>query len=319
MLLSVVSPVFQNDEHVAEFCQSLSTICEGLGVEYEIILVNDGSTDNSLRKMQFLASELPRIRVLNLSRNFGQHKAVMAGLARVRGQWVVILDSDMEEDPRHIPSLLKLSQKTNLPVQIIRRELVRRPLHYRILRTIFYRIFNRLSDITYTPNVSNYGCYPRSLIELVKASRTAYPFIPSLIIKYSPEIHFLEVDQSSSTKSRTTYTPRKLFTHAFNIVVNNSKKPLFFVAWMGLLDSTLSIAYGVFVLLEFLARGSSITGWTSLAILTSVGFSLTILSIGILAIYISTLLELAIDSGFDSTVEELTPIVQKKRVVLDDD
>lgn len=315
MLLSIVAPVFQNEERIEEFSTSLIAVCEQLAVEYEVILVNDGSSDNSWGKMRELATRLPNLRAVNLSRNFGQHKAVMAGLSRVRGQWIVILDSDLEEDPRHIPSLLALSTSTGLPVQIIRSGMVERSWYYRMLRELFYRMLNKLSDISYNPNVSNYGCYPRELIEQVKASRTAYPFIPSLIKRFGRKIEFIEVDQSSSSRSQTTYTPKKLLAHAFNIVINNSKKPLFFLAWLGFVSSILSLSFSGYVILEFFIHGNSITGWTSLVIVSSLGFSLTILSIGILSVYLSTLLELSLNSNSELIIEEFnSEILKKKRV-----
>jgi len=304
-MLSVVSPVFQNAQHIYQFAETLSEVCQGLGVEYEIILVNDGSSDSTWEELQKIVTRLPNIAALDLVRNVGQHKAVMAGLSRTQGRWVIILDSDLEEDPNLIPQLLEISVNSGLPSQVLRRKLAKRGWKYRVLRSVFYRIFRKISDISYTPNVSNYGCYPRALIEQILATRTSYPFIPSLINKYSRRVILVEVDQSLKFQSETTYTAGKLLNHSLQIVVNNSKKPLYLVAWVGLFSSLVSVAYSISVAIEFFAKGVAVTGWASLAILISLGFSLTIISIGILAIYVSTLLDLSINSSQEFVADEI--------------
>lgn len=291
MELSVVSPVYQNEEHINQFISKVYNVCSKLNLKYQIILVNDGSSDRSWEVMSKEVEHYSNIVCVDLDKNYGQHKAILAGLSLAEGNWVVVMDSDLEEDPFLIEKLYKNIHSNTNAIQIIRTRLIKRTIFYRILRWLYYGMFSFLVDFTLKTGVSNFGIYSRDLINQIKNENTIYPFFPALIAKYSNKIEYIETDQSVNIQSKSTYSLSKLIKLAGLTIVSNSKKPLYLIAYLGFLASALSGIYGAFVLIEYFIADNAPSGWSSLALLISIGFSLNILSLGMIAIYIASILE----------------------------
>ena len=293
--LSVLAPVYQNEKLIKNFVLGVSEICDRLDISYEIILVNDGSTDESWHILCQLVAEVSNLRIIDLTHNFGQHRAVLAGCEYCNGEWIVIIDSDLEEDPELIPTLFYRAIENQANIQVVRKALVRRNFSYKFMRKLFYYLFKKLSDFRYVVGVSNYGIYHRTLISQMMADKSPYPFIPALVNKYASKIEHLEIDQSKSESSPTSYSFRKLIKHAVLIIVNNSKKPLYLIAKIGFITSLFTMTYALYILIDFVLSQNAPSGWTSLALLISTGFSVTLFNLGIISLYFSTFMEYIFD------------------------
>ena len=276
---------------VEAFVVKVVEVCAKLRISHEIILVNDGSTDKSWEILESLIYKYSNLLCVNLDRNYGQHRAVLVGLNECNGKRVIVIDSDLEENPELIINLYESSQSSTDPIQIVRTKLIKRSFFYRIFRYFFYKVFSWLTDFDFRVGVSNYGIYSQELIAQIRLDNSTYPFFPALVHKYSEKIQYINVDQSFSIPTKSTYKLKKLMRHASLVIVSNSKKPLYHLASIGFIASIASFLYGVYILLRYLMFGSAPSGWTSLATVMSIGFSLIILSLGVIAIYLASFMD----------------------------
>ena len=290
-LLSVVAPVYQNEKHIDDFVEMLYATLRELDIDFEVILVNDGSNDSSWEKLKKLSKSKKELTCLNLSRNYGQHRAIMAGLHRTNGDVVVVLDSDLEENPKLILELYKAYKENGSVNMIVRKKSSGKRFSYKILRLFFYKIFRLLIDFEYLSGISNYGLYPRELIQKILTVRSPYPFFPSLVSKFSTNINYIDSDESQEPSTKSTYTITSLINHGTKIITANSTRPLHLIFILGVISAIFALTYGFLVFIYVIMFGSEVSGWTTLALLISFGFSGVFLSAGIMAIYLSVLIE----------------------------
>ena len=166
ILLSVVSPVYLADTMVDELVQRLIATLETVSPQFEIILVDDRSPDDSWSRIQEQAARDPRVQGLRLSRNFGQHCAITAGLDRCRGEWVVVLDCDLQDRPEEIPALFATAQR-GYDLVLARRINRQDSWSKKLLSRLFYRLLSYLTETPQDPAVANFGSYHRRVIAAV--------------------------------------------------------------------------------------------------------------------------------------------------------
>lgn len=285
MRLSVVSTLYLSEAHVAEFCRRATKAAEELTDDFEIVLVNDGSPDASLAVARECRERDPRIRIVDLSRNFGHHKALMTGLAYARGELVFLLDSDLEEDPALLASFYETLRRTGADVVFGVQETRRGGLFERLSGALFFSLFNRLSDVPIPENLTTVRLMTRRYVRSLVAHRERETIIAGLWALTGYEQ--VPVPIRKGTRPRSTYDLAKKASLLANAVTSFSDRPLVFVFWLGLLISALAgaAAVGFFVRRAFF--GPMEAGWPSLFI--SIWFlgGLTLFSLGLIGIYLS--------------------------------
>ena len=286
MKLSIVATLYQSAPYIAEFHQRASAAARQLvGEDYEIVLVNDGSPDNSLEVAVQLTESDSHVVVVDLSRNFGHHKAMMTGLAHARGEKIFLIDSDLEEEPEWLVSFAGQMAKETCDVVYGVQERRKGGFFERWSGLWFYHTLNFLSGLSLPVNMVTARLMTRRYVDslLLHEEReldigglwyiTGYSQIPQVIKKHNT--------------SETTYTFRQKILLLMNSVTAFSSFPLLLIFYMGLLISLGALFYVFWIVAEWYFISEPLVGWTSLIASIWLLCGFIILSIGIVGIYLS--------------------------------
>ncbi len=283
--LSVVTSLYCSGPTIADFYRQTSAAAQKLTPKYEIIFVNDGSPDDALAKAIALQSQDPHVVVVDLSRNFGHHQALMTGLSYALGEMVFLIDCDLEEDPEWLVSFHEILRARGGDVVYGVQQKRKGGVFERFSGWLFYQIFNSLSYIHIPPNATTARLMSRRYVDAF----LRYPESEIFLHGLWPHAGYLQIPQTVQKRSKgsTTYDlPRKVGLMV-NAITSFSNKPLISIFYTGLL---LSLGAGGYILWLFQLRlfhGIPLTGWASLIV--SIWFlgGLTIFFIGVLGIYLA--------------------------------
>jgi glycosyltransferase involved in cell wall biosynthesis len=278
-MYSIVIPVYNSADVVGDTVDQTVKVCEEHGLEYELILVNDGSTDESWRVVSDKAAANPRVVAIDFLHNYGQHTAVFAGLKYSKGDYAITMDDDLQNPPEEIiPLVATAAEGYDLVMGRFHQKqhsLVRR-LGTRVVGWMNRRIFGKPKDLVLT----NFRCIRRDVIDRMVRYRTAYPYIPGLALMFSSSRANVPVEHRPRAVGKSGYSMNKILSVIFRILFNYSSFPLRFVSALGLIITAFSFGLGGFLFLKAVIVGTSVPGWASVAVLLSFfnGFSLLILS-----------------------------------------
>ncbi len=289
MQLSVVTTLFQSAPYIDEFYRRMRTEAEKIASELEFVFVNDGSTDRSLDVTLGLQTEDGRIRVVDLSRNFGHHKAIMTGLEQAKGDLVFLIDVDLEEPPEILASFFESLQKENADAVYGVQSPRHGPWLTRTLANLFYWIFELLSDYRIPPHSLTARLMTRRYVDQLVQHKEHL----SNMIGLWELTGFKQVAvgvRKSPFKGTTTYTFGRRMAAAIYAITAFSSKPLRLIAYLGLLVTVLSAIYAIVLVIGYFAFGIATTGWTSLIVSISLFSGLILFCQGIIAAYLAVIL-----------------------------
>lgn len=285
-LLSIVIPVYGCEKTLRELHGQLANILNEIGVGYEILFVNDGSVDGAWPLILDLADEFPAVKGINLSRNFGQHHAIAAGLDDAIGDWVVVMDCDLQDSPKEIPKFIeKAGEGFDLVVGI--RKDRKDNILKRVFSTLFYKITKFLSGMNVSTDMGNFGLYSRQVIDSIQSMReSGRPFgLMALWVGYSRAEIFIEhAERYSGTSS---YNLAKLIKLAAVSFVSFSDKLMVTTAAAGFVVAAVSFFSAFVFVIKYFLFGIGVEGWLSIVITILFSTGLIITSIGILGIYLA--------------------------------
>jgi len=284
MRLSIVTTLYRSEMSLREFHQRISVAAAPLG-DYEIVYVNDGSPDDSLRVVLELFHEDRHVRVIDLSRNFGHHKAMMTGLAHARGDFVFLIDSDLEEDPELLPVFADALRAADADVVYGVQHRRRGHLVERVSGWLFFRIFNALSETSIPANVLTVRLMTRRYVSALIAHRERETTIAGLwAITGFRQIAYPVVKH---VKSPTTYS----FAHKVDVLVDAitsfSHRPLILIFYLGVVIGCVASLAAVYLVIRRLFFGIALPGWPSLIVSVWMLGGLMLISIGIIGVYLS--------------------------------
>lgn len=288
MKLSIVATLYQSSPYILEFHERISAVARRLVVDsYEIILVNDGSPDDSLEIAVSLANRDPHVTVIDLSRNFGHHKAMMTGLAHTRGERVFLIDSDLEEDPEWLESFSQQLARDACDVVYGVQKERRGGRIEQLSGTFFYQAFRLLTGIAQPDNIVTARLMSRRYVDALLLHRERELNIGGLwIITGFKQSQQAVIKQASSP---TTYSLSKKLSHLVNAVTSFSSLPLVFTFYSGLLISLTALAYIVYLVFLYVFIATPPDGYTSIVASIWLFSGLIIFFIGVQGIYISKL------------------------------
>lgn len=287
LLLSVVSPVYRARGCVAALCERILAATASLpgcsGVE--IVLVEDCGGDGSWEAIVALAAQEPRIRGLQLSRNFGQHHAITAGLDHCRGDWVVVMDCDLQDRPEEIPRLWAKARE-GFDVVCARRGRRKDPLWKRTTSRLFHTGLEWLSGLSYDPQVASYRIVSRRVVDACGRMREAARGFGIQVHWLGFPTAYVDVSHGERLEGRSSYDLIRLLRVAGDCILSYSNKPLRLTIWAGVLIFLVTLGWGSWTMLRKLMWGIPVDGWTSL-ILSVWGFGgLIIANLGIIGLYL---------------------------------
>ena len=291
--ISVVVPVYNEEGNIGPMAQALGEILKGFG-GYEIVFVDDGSTDSSLAILRGLASTDGKIRYISFSRNFGHQAALRAGLETARGDCIVTMDGDFQHPPVFIPKLVAEFEKgydiiSTRRVEPGRDSLNRTPLLKRITSRLFYSIANALSDIHIEPGSADFRLLSKRANDTLLTMKEYNLFLRGAI----PWIGFphAEIDYVPEKRMRGTskYTISKMLSLALDGITSFSVKPLRLTSFAGIAISCAGFAYALYALLMRIFTTRTVEGWTSILISILIIGGIQLLSLGIIGEYLGKL------------------------------
>ena len=283
--LSVVIPVYKAESCLDELYVRLKAAIEPISPDFEIILVEDCGGDRSWELITALAKRDPRVKGIQFSRNFGQHYGITAGLDHAMGDWVVVMDCDLQDRPEEIPRLYARAQE-GFEIVLARRGKREDPLGKRIMSGAFYKLFSYLADMEYDGQVGNFRIVSKKVVENFRSMREQLRFFGGLVNWMGFPSASIDVQHAERFEGGSTYTFAKLWKLASETIVAYSDKPLRLSIRFGFLISSLSFFYGMYIIYHALRYGSAITGWSSLIVSLYFLGGIVISILGVIGIYL---------------------------------
>ena len=289
-LISVVSPVYGAPELVAELVRRIVAAVTPITADFEILLVNDACPGGSWDEIRKAAAAEPRVTGINLSRNVGQHRAITAGLDHTRGEWVVVMDCDLQDQPEEIPRLYAKAREGYHTV-FGRRHERKDSLVKRAPARAFAAFFGWLSGARVDRTVANFSINHRLVIEGYRQYRELDRAFPMIVHLMGFRRAYIDVEHAARPSGQSAYTFRKLLSFALQVVVAGSNKPLRLSIKAGGGLAALSFSYAVFLIARYLAVGTAVEGWTSLAVLVAFFNGLLFVQLGVIGLYLGKLFD----------------------------
>lgn len=285
MEISIVSPVYRGEKMLKELVLRIEQSVSSFTNDYEIILSNDCSPDNSWSVIEEICSKDRRVKGVNLSRNFGQPYAITAGLSMSTGNYVVVMDCDLQDRPEEIPKLYAKA-KEGWDVVLARR--MKRQDHFfkRMSSVMFHGVYDYFSGVKTDNSIGNFGIYCKAIIdEYVKIPEYARSF-SVLIGTLGFKTTTVEVEHAERAEGKSSYTLKKLLTLSFNVILANSNKPLKIAVICGFIMSFISLVVALYNVIARLVGFIDVPGYTFtvFSIWFCAGLQMSIL--GIMGLYI---------------------------------
>lgn len=294
--LSIVVPAYNEAEGIGNFHeQLLLPVLKKSKRSFEIIYVNDGSRDGTLKVLQKIATKHQHTKVVNLSRNFGKEIAVTAGIATAAGQATIILDADGQHPPEYIPEFVKKWKNGAQMVVGVRESNQKEGVVKKWGSKVFYQLFNSLSGTSIVPRSTDFrlidSSVRREFLKCSERQRISRGIMDWLGFKRD-YVHF---HANARIAGEASYSVRQLFKLAINSFVSLTLKPLQMLAWLGVAITTISFFVGIVIFIEQFLLGDPLqlnfTGTALLGIFITFLVGLVLISEGILAVYLSHIYE----------------------------
>jgi putative glycosyltransferase len=283
--VSIVTTLYRSERFLDEFHRRATAAVRQLADSYEIVLVNDGSPDHSLERAIDLHRRDPRVKVVDLSRNFGHHKAMMTGLAHARGRRVFLIDCDLEEAPELLGEFHRRLEADRVDVVYGIQARRKGGAFERWSGNLFFGLVNRLSSHPLPANLSTVRLMSRRYVDNLVAHRESEMVIAGLWVITGFEQVGVPIDKGS--RPTTSYGLAKRIGHLVNAVTSFSDRPLVLVFYLGLGIMFLSGSAALYLIVKRLFFGVLLAGWPSLIVSVWLLGGMTLFSIGIVGIYVA--------------------------------
>jgi glycosyltransferase involved in cell wall biosynthesis len=288
--ISVVSPVYQAENLIQPLVERLAKVLGTLTSSYEIILVEDGSPDRSWPAVARECAAHPEVVGVRLSRNFGQHYAISAGLHRARGEWVVVMDCDLQDQPEEIPRLLQRARE-GWDVVLARRSVRHDSWLKRTCSRLFYVVLSYLTGTKLDAAVANFGVYHRRVIAAINAMPESIRYFPTMVRWVGFRSTAIDVTHAARPEGRTSYNWSRQLNLACDIALAYSDKPLKLVVKTGVVISATGFVFAGYMFVQALRGKIAVLGYASLIVSVWVLAGLIILISGVVGLYVGKIFE----------------------------
>lgn len=282
--LSVVVPVYGSDEVLSELYERTALTLEKITSDFEFIFVNDASPDNAWQVIKELSAKDKRIRGINLSRNFGQYPALTAGLSASRGEWTVVMDCDLQDQPEEIEKMYRKAQEGFFAVVGSRQKRHDSPLR-RFVSWGFYTTLSYLTGRYHDGTLANFGIYNRKVIDAVLSLRDHMRYFSVMVRWVGFRTATVPVLHASRKGGKSGYSLAKLFSLATDIILAYSEKPLRLIIKIGTAVTLSAGAYHLF-LVGYALFGGTVSSFAMLMGSLWLIFGLLAMMLGIIALYL---------------------------------
>ena len=283
--ISVVIPVLNEEKLITELVSRVTKNLEVIDSKYEVIIIDDGSSDQTWESIQHHCQKNSRVKGMKLSKNFGHHYAITAGLDISKGDCVVVMDGDLQDRPEVIPDLYKKA-KEGFDVVFVSRSNRTESFYYKLLQKIFYFLLRTLSGIDFDSRQANFSIINRKVVEAFKKFPENARFYGSTIKWLGFKRTYIEAVHGERFSGIPSYTLKKRVNLALDIILSFSDRPLKFAIGIGIFMSILSFSLIFWIVLGVLNWGFTQVGWPSLMAVVLLIGGVVLIVLGIIGTYI---------------------------------
>ena len=293
MKLSLIAPCFNEAENVLPFQQAVMDDFDGCGYDYEIIFVNDGSRDATLHNLKkiFAAQNCP-VKVISLSRNFGKEAAIYAGLHHADGEYIALIDADLQQRPRIVRDMVNIlddSEQYDVVAAYQDRRGEGKVLSF--FKKSFYAIINELSNVTLQPDASDFRTFRRSVRDSLLELGEYHRFSKGLFAWVGYDTCFIPYTAEQRNSGISKWSFRKLFNYAIDGIIGFSTRPLRIASHLGMYTALVAVLYLLVVVIEKIFWGIDIPGYATMIVVTLLLGGIQLLCIGIIGEYVGRTFE----------------------------
>jgi len=284
-LVSVVVPVYCEQDNISPLIDQIVGVMAPLDLNYEILVVDDGSTDLTWQRLTEKAAAVDQLEALRLSRNFGHQGALLAGLNAARGQAVISMDGDLQHPPELLPQMIAAWQAGSRVVITKREDEQKTSLFKRLTSKYFYKIFSFLAETSIESGTSDFRLLDRRALDALLGFRFGQPFLRGSIPSLGFQTTTIPFSVGERLSGESKYTPRKMFDFARRGIISHSSVPLRIGIWLGLVTGIFAVFELVYIFVQY-AQGNTVPGWASTLGLTAFLFAVLFMMSGIVGLYI---------------------------------
>ena len=282
--ISIVVPVYNEGAHIRKSMAHVGTICDEASIPYELVLVDDGSKDNSWEEISAMAKEDERITAVRLSRNFGKEPALLAGIDEASGDAVLVMDADLQHPPEKIPEMVRLWQEGAEVVEGVKSSRGKEKLSYRFCAKLFYGTINKATGIDFN-NASDFKLLDRKVVEAMKQMPERMTFFRGMSAWVGFERKTFEFEVAERVDGTSKWSLKHLIKLAVTAVTSYTSAPLHCVTVMGFVMFFCAIILGIHTLYMKIA-GNALGGFTTVILLLLFIGSMMMISLGIIGLYL---------------------------------
>ena len=288
MKISLIVPCYNEEEALPIFYRETKNVLETMPCEHEFVFINDGSRDRTLAVLKELAGQDGCVQYLSFSRNFGKEAAMYAGFCNVTGDYVAVMDADMQDPPALLPEMLdKLLTGEYDIVATCRVTRKGEPPIRSWFARLFYRMINRVSDADIVDGARDFRLMRREMVDAIVEMGEYNRFSKGIFGWIGFRTCWLPYENVNRVAGETKWNFWKLFKYAIDGIINFSQAPLAFASWFGMFMTVLSFVAVIFIIIRKLVFGDPVTGWASTAcIITFIG-GVQLFCMGIMGQYIA--------------------------------
>lgn len=289
MKLSLIVPCYNEQDNVQEFYHCTKACFRGKIDDYEIIFVDDGSTDETQKKLKtLLIHEEPCLQIVSFSRNFGKEAAIYAGLSRSRGDYVCIIDADLQQRPEVVLEMMKVTESEPEVDCVCAFQKKRREKGLiSFIKSMFYKIINKVSDVDFVNGASDFRLMDRTMVNAILSMTEYHRFSKGIFSWIGFNTKYIPYEVRERKHGKTKWSFGKLFRYGMGGIIAFSTAPLKFVTFVGFFSAALSVAYMIFVIVQKLFFGIDVPGYATIIVLLLLMGGLILFCLGIIGEYLA--------------------------------
>ena len=289
--LTVVATVYRSEPLVRPLIDRLRAALLPLGIGYEIVLVEDRGPDQAWSEIERVCADHPEVRGLRLSRNFGQQPAIAAGLDHARGEWVAIMDGDLQDRPEVLPEFYARAKAEDWQVVLARRVDRQDPPLRRLAAWAFYRVLSWLTGTPQDPTINAFGLYHRSVVDALRRMGDHVRYVPTQVRWVGYRLTTHDVRHAAREVGRSSYNWNRLFRLALDVIVAFSDKPMRLMVKFGLTVTLLALAMALVFIVRYFMGEQRVQGWASVFVSLWLIAGLLIAQLGVVGLYLGKAFE----------------------------
>lgn len=288
MKVSLIVPCYNEQEVLPIFYEEIKNVMNSLAYDYEIIFINDGSKDQTLKILKELAGKDENVFYISFSRNFGKEAAMYAGFCNVTGDYIAVMDADMQDPPSLLPQMLKILESGEYDSVATRRTTRKgEPVIRSWFARLFYKLINKISDADVVDGARDFRLMKREMVDAIVKMGEYNRFSKGIFGWIGYKTYWISYENVNRVAGETKWNFWKLFKYAIDGVINFSQVPLSLASWFGIIMTIISFLTIIFIVVRKLMFGDPVAGWASIiCVVTFIG-GVQLFCMGIMGQYIA--------------------------------